>query len=226
MWCFVAAGSVLPGMAWDVPPRLAKVAPGELGLDAQRLDLIDDLIEEGIANKKMPGAVVLVGYRGKIVFHRAYGFRQVLPEPLPMLDDTLFDLASLTKPIATATSVMRLVEEGKVALTDRVGDHIPAFAVNGKERVTIEQLLLHIGGLIPDNAMEDYRDGAQASIDNFLKLGLNYEPGTNFRYSDVSFQVLGELVRAKTGKDVATYASEVIFGPLGMTSTTYLPPRV
>lgn len=225
LWCFGAAGSASSGRAWEAPPRLAKVAPGELGLDPQRLDGIDDLIARGIADKKLPGAVVLVGYRGKIVFHRAYGFRQVLPEPLPMLDDTLFDLASLTKPIATATSVMRLVEEGKVALTDRVGDHVPAFAVNGKDRVTVEQLLLHIGGLIPDNAIEDYRDGPQASIDNFLKLGLNYEPGTNFRYSDVSFQVLGELVRAKTGKDVATYASEVIFGPLGMTSTTYVPPE-
>lgn len=212
-----------PGVSAEPPVRLPRSAPAAAGLADAPFAAIDRLVEQGIADRKMPGAVVLVGYRGQVVWHRAYGHRQLRPEPLPMLEDTVFDLASLTKPIATATSVMRLIEAGELALRDRVADHLPPFASQGKGEVTVEELLLHIGGLIPDNAMADYEQGAEQSIENFLSLGLNYEPGTRFRYSDVGFQVLGELIRAKTGKDVAQYAAETIFQPLGMRETAYLP---
>ncbi len=213
------------GASAEPPGRLPRTSPADANLGASSLDPIDRLVEQGISEGKLPGAVVLVGYRGQVVWHRAYGHRQLQPEPLPMLEDTVFDLASLTKPIATATSVMRLIETGELGLRDRVADHLPSFASQGKQEITIEQLLLHIGGLIPDNAMADYEQGAGQSIENFLNLGLNYEPGKRFRYSDVGFQVLGELVRAKTGKDVAQYAAEAIFQPLGMSETAFLPPE-
>lgn len=211
------------GVTAEPPVRLPQSSPAAAGLDVATFEAIDRVVQQGIADRKMPGAVVLVGYRGQVVWHRAHGYRQLRPEPLPMLEDTVFDLASLTKPIATATSVMRLIEAGELALRDRVADHLPPFASQGKGEVTVEELLLHIGGLIPDNAMADYEQGAEKSIENFLSLGLNYEPGTRFRYSDVGFQVLGELVRGKTGKDVAQYAAETIFQPLGMRDTAYLP---
>lgn len=203
--------------------RLPRSAPAAVAMDGSRLDAIDELVGQAMQEGKTPGAVVTIGRRGRIVFQRAYGHRQLSPEPLPMLVDTVFDLASLTKPIATATSIMRLVDLGLMEVSDTVGEHLPEFAVAGKQDVTIKQLLLHVGGMIPDNAMTDYQDGAEVARSNLLKLGLDYEPGTRFRYSDVGFQVLGELVKAKTGQNIAEFSREAIFRPLGMNQTEYLP---
>lgn len=205
------------------PEALPMVAPDAQGVDAEALAPIAPLVEEGIVAGKLPGAVVLIGYRGATIYHRAFGQRQVRPTAKPMQRSTLFDLASLTKPIATATSVMQLVERGVIDLDDRVSEHLPAFGVAGKEEVTVRQLLLHIGGLIPDNAMADYREGAAEAIANFLAVPLNYPPGSKFRYSDVGFQVLGELVREKTGENLATFSQRTIFEPLGMQETGFLP---
>lgn len=187
------------------------------------LDAINDLVEQAIGEAKLPGAVVTIGYRGSIVFQKSYGNRRSVPVSEPMQNDTVFDLASLTKPIATATSIMHLVDRGKISIDDKVADHLPDFAKEGKQDVTVKQLLLHIGGLIPDNAMADYSDGPEITRQKFLGLKFNYQPGTKFRYSDVGFQVLGELILAKTGKTVAEYSSENIFQPLKMIETGYLP---
>ncbi len=203
--------------------RLPRSTPDAAGMDASLLDQIDERVQAAIEEGKLPGAVVTIGHGGSIVFQRAYGQRQISPESLPMQTDTVFDLASLTKPIATATSIMRLVDMGLIKLSDPVAEHLPEFGVEGKQEITIQQLLLHIGGLIPDNAMSDYQDGIETTRSNFLKLGLNYKPGTRFRYSDVGFQVLGELIAAKTGQSVAEFSHEHIFRPLGMHETAYLP---
>lgn len=203
--------------------RLPRVSPESTGMPQGSLDAIDEWVVGGIRDGKMPGAVVMVGHRGGVVFHRAYGHRQTVPEPVAMQPDTVFDLASLTKPIATATSVMRLIETGVIGLDDKVADHVSEFAGEGKQEVTVRQLLLHVGGLIADNAMSDYQDGPERSRLNFLAVGLKDSPGTRFRYSDVGYQVLGELIAAKTGKSVGEYAAETIFRPLGMHETTYLP---
>ncbi len=220
--------AALPPAA-DAQPRthtsLPRSTPQDTGIDASQLNTIDEVVRQAIADGKMPGAVVTIGHRGAIVFQRAYGHRQISPESLAMHTDTVFDLASLTKPIATATSIMRLVDLGMIQLSDAVSEHLPEFAVEEKQDVTIEQLLLHVGGLIPDNAMADYRDGAEVARSNFLKLKLNYKPGTRFRYSDVGFQVLGELIKAKTGKSVAEFGEEAIFRPLGMRQTGFLPRK-
>jgi len=203
--------------------RLPRSTPDQHGMNAALLDQIDQQVQTAIAAGKLPGAVVTVGHRGSIVFQRAYGQRQISPEPLPMQTDTVFDLASLTKPIATATSIMRLVDQGLIQLSDPVAEHLPEFGVKGKQEITIQQLLLHVGGLIPDNAMSDYQDRIETTRSNFLTLGLNYKPDTRFRYSDVGFQVLGELIAAKTGQSVAEFSHEHIFRPLGMQETAYLP---
>jgi uncharacterized protein YbbC (DUF1343 family)/CubicO group peptidase (beta-lactamase class C family) len=211
--------------ATDIANRLSHATPEQTGLQNGSLDAIDDLVDQAISEAKLPGAVVTIGHRGSIVFQKSYGNRRSVPEPEPMQVDTVFDLASLTKPIATATSIMHLVDAGKINIDDKVADHLPEFAKEGKQDVTIKQLLLHIGGMIPDNAMADYTEGPEIIRQKFLSLKFNYDPGTKFRYSDVGFQVLGELIKAKTGKTVAEYSSEHIFQPLKMTETGYLPGK-
>ncbi len=135
----------------------------------------------------------------------------------------MFDLASLTKPIATATSVMTLVEEGRVSLDEPVAKYIPEFGNHGKESITVRQLLIHQGGLIPDNALDDYKMGPEEAWNRINQLTPTAEPGTKFMYSDVGFLVLGQLVERVTGKNVHEYSRERIFGPLEMTETGYLP---
>lgn len=192
-------------------------------LPSEDLLRIDALVNNAIAEKKLPGAVVLVGLHGSVVLHRAYGHRQLKPELLPMELDTVFDLASLTKPVATATAIMILADRGMIELDAPVARYIPEFGVNDKSAVTVLQLLTHVGGLIPDNAMSDYR-GSQSDIrERLFKLKLNYEPGSQFRYSDVGFQVLGELVSRVSSKALEEFTSNEIFKPLGMMETGYLP---
>ncbi len=207
----------------DRPVGLPTASPESMSLPPQSLDAIDGLVDQAIADKKTPGAVVLIGFRGAIVFHRAYGNKQIEPHAVEMERETLFDLASLTKPIATATSIMMLVDRGLIELSDPVGKHLPAFNNHGKEGITIEQLLLHTSGLTPDNSMNDYKESVNQSIENIMELSLVYEPGTEFRYSDVGFLVLGELVRQKTGMSIHQFSQENLFQPLDMKATGYLP---
>jgi uncharacterized protein YbbC (DUF1343 family) len=210
-----------PGLA--APPKLPVVAPNVVGMDAARLAFIDRAVEDEIAGKKLPGCVVLIGRQGKVVFLKAYGQKQVEPEPVAMTIDTVFDLASITKPVATATSLMILVEEGKLQVRERVTQYIPEFAQKGKDRITVLQLLTHQSGLIADNPLSDYDDGPQRAFERICALGLQAESGTKFIYSDVGFIVLGELVKRISGKTVAEFSQERIFGPLGMDETGYLP---
>lgn len=205
--------------------RLPRAQPEQVGMQSKRLAGIDRLLDRAIAAGELPGAVVLIGHRGHIVFHQAYGHRQLLPEPVAMQTDTLFDLASLTKPIATATAIMQLLEQGRLRLRDPVAKHLPQFAAEGKEQVTIEQLLLHTSGLIADNPLSDYQGDNRAIRNNFLTLALTYPPGSQFRYSDVGFQVLGELVEVVSGRELAQYCRDEIFQPLGMLETGFLPPE-
>src|SRR5687767_7986513 len=125
-------------------------APGAVGMNAGKLNQIDAIVEQDIADKKLPGAVVVVGHRGKIVFRKAYGNRALVPTVEKMTVDTRFDVASLTKPIATATSIMILVEQGKLRLSDNIGKFIPDIDDPDAKRVTIQQLLTHTSGYRPD----------------------------------------------------------------------------
>ncbi|HEY1064778.1 MAG TPA: serine hydrolase domain-containing protein, partial [Pirellulales bacterium] len=175
---FLAFAIGMPATA-DEPPRLAlpEVTPAEAGLDRAPLQKIDEKVAAAIEAGDAPGAVVLIGWRGKVVYLRAYGRRQVEPEPIEMTVDTVFDLASLTKPIATATSIMRLVEQEKLALADPVANHIPEFGSAGKENITVEQLLIHQSGLIPDNALNDYQHGKDEAWRRIYNLKPIAQPG-------------------------------------------------
>jgi uncharacterized protein YbbC (DUF1343 family) len=222
-WLTLAAVALRLTSIQAAPPPMPAARAEEAGMDSRQLRAIDDAVEEGLRAGKMPGCVVLVGRHGKVVFENAYGSRQILPQRVPMTLDTVFDLASLTKPVATATSVMILMERGKIRLDDPVARHIPEFASNGKERITVFQLLTHQGGLIADNSMSDYRDGPEKARQRLFALKPVATPGSKFIYSDVGYLVLGELVRRVAGKGLDEFTRENIFGPLGMNATGFLP---
>src|SRR5262249_40296378 len=135
---------------------LTAASAESVGMSSERLSKIDDAVRESIARKETPGAVVLVARKGRIVYRKAFGDRAIEPKREPMTVDTVFDLASLTKIVATATSMMILVERGKVSLSDPVALYIPEFGKKGKERISIEQLMTHRAGLPPDNEIADY----------------------------------------------------------------------
>ncbi len=210
-------------VAAPAPSKLPHAAPQQVGLHAARLAMIDQVVQEGIQRGEMAGAVVLVARQGHIAYLRAFGHRQCEPVEVPMTTDTVFDLASLTKPIATATSVMKLVEAGQVKLDDPVAKHLPEFAQNGKQDVTILQLLTHQSGLTPDNSLRDYEEGPDKAWQRIWALPLTAEAGSRFLYSDVGFLVLGELVRRVSGRNVHEFSRQHIYGPLGMSETGYLP---
>ena len=206
------------------PPADIEIrTPESMSMDAARLDAIDDIVREGLEQEKMPGCVVLVGRKEGIAFLRSYGFRHLQPEKVEMTTNTLFDLASLTKPIATATSIMVLAQQGKLDLNATVATYIPDFAQNGKDTITLRHLLTHTGGLIADNSIKDYANGPNEAFSNINALKPNAAPGESFVYSDVGFIVLGQIVKAVSGKDVHEFSQEHIFKPLNMTETGYLP---
>lgn len=202
---------------------LPRLAPADLGLHADKLAEMDGLIATAITEKKMPGCVVLVGRANGIAWLKAYGDKRVEPDHQAMTDDTVFDLASLTKPLATATSIMKLAEQGKLSIDDPVSKHLPDFAAEGKEAITIRDLLVHRSGLIPDNAIGDYLEGPIKAKERLLALKPTAPLGTKFMYSDVNFMILGEVVAKASGKALNEFAHDELFQPLDMTETTYLP---
>ena len=209
--------------AHAAPPKLSRAAPSHVGMDVGRLQRIDEVVGEGLRRRRMPGCVVMIGRRGKVVWFKAYGQRRLQPSKERMTTDTIFDLASLTKPIATATCMMKLVELGRVDLDAPVAKYLPEFAANGKADITVKQLLTHQGGLIPDNALRDYNDGYRAAFRKIFALQPYVTPGSRFVYTDVGFLVLAELTRKLTGKNVHEYSQEIVFRPLGMRETGFLP---
>ena len=220
-WMLVVASCLVSTVAnaADLP----RLNPSAAGFDPARLAAIDGLVEELIVAEKMPGCVVCIGRRAGIVLLKAYGRRAVKPAPEAMTVDTVFDLASITKPVATATAIVRLVEEGKLRLSDPIATHIPEFAANGKEKLTVHDLLTHQSGLIADNAIEDYADGPAKAVERIWNLTPLHPAATKFIYSDVNFIVLGQLVERISGESVAAFAERATFEPLGMTETGYQP---
>jgi CubicO group peptidase (beta-lactamase class C family) len=226
--CLVAASislAALPiALAQSTLAGLPLATPESVNMRSDRLNEIDRIVQSGLDRNNMPGAVVLIARRGQIVFLRAYGQRRLRPAPEEMTIDTVFDMASITKPVATATSIMKLVETGKLDLQDPVAKYIPEFAANGKGHITILQLLTHQGGLIPDNSLKDYQDGPDQAFERIYALKTYVEPGSKFVYTDVGFIVLADLVQRVSGMNVHEFSQKHIYRPLGMTETGFLPP--
>jgi len=193
-------------------------------IDRFRLARIETLIEDAIRDGRLPGAVVVVGHAGEIVYTGAFGARAVDGPPEAMTPDTIFDLASLTKVVATTTSVMILVEEGRLRLRDRVVTYLPEFASHGKDRITVEHLLTHVSGLRPDLPLEEVFEGAGTAIARAAAEVPEAGPGERFIYSDINFFVLGEIVRRVTGQTLDQFARDRIFRPIGMRDTGFNPP--
>ena len=189
-----------------------------------KLGAVDSIIQQAIADGNIPGAVLIVGHDGKLVYRKAYGHRALEPRREPMTLDTIFDMASLTKVIVTTTAVMQLVERGKVRLNDPVAKYLPQFAQNGKEDITIRQLLVHFSGLAPDLDLKTPWTGKETAYQMAFAQTLEEAPGSEFVYSDINFIVLGALVEQVSGEPLNQYADRHIFAPLKMTHTRFLPP--
>jgi uncharacterized protein YbbC (DUF1343 family)/CubicO group peptidase (beta-lactamase class C family) len=189
-----------------------------------KLSGVDSIINQAIADGNIPGAVLVVGHDGKVIYRKAYGNRSLEPRRLPMTIDTIFDLASLTKVIATTTAVMQLMEQGRVRLNDPLAKYIPDFAQNGKDDITIRQLLTHYSGLAPDLDLETPWEGKQTAFQLAHVMPPETTPGSGFVYSDINFIMLGELVEKISGETLDTYTAQHIFTPLKMTHTRFLPP--
>ncbi len=214
------------------------LAVASLGAHAQTPDFTaaSTLIDDGIAAKKLPGAVLQVGHNGMVLFTQAYGLRKYAGEPgldgqpapaEPMTVDTIFDMASLTKCLATATAIMQLYEAGKLQFDDPVAKYLPEFAVNGKQAVTIRMLLTHYSGLPEDVSLKDPWGLAAPDKAEGIKRAMNATlygpPGLTFKYSDINFITLGALVEKLSGETEDVYVADHIFKPLGMTQTGYRP---
>ena len=185
---------------------------------------IASLVEAAIARHELPGAVVLIGRGDAIAYRRAFGQRALAPSAEPMTDDTIFDLASLTKVVATTTSVMRLVEEGRLRISDPVAQFIPDFGRYGKSGIAVRHLLTHTSGLRPDLELEVEFHGADEAIRRAIEEVPTALAGERFVYSDINFLLLGDIVRRVSGERLDRYAKAHIFDPLGMKDTTFLPP--
>jgi uncharacterized protein YbbC (DUF1343 family) len=216
-----------------LPPPAARVEPAPVapppppaappGVDAPRLARIDSVVQQEVAAGHIPGAVVLVGHDGQIVYRQAFGKRCIEPRPQPMTVDTVFDIASLTKVIATTTAIMQLAQDGRLGLDDAAAKYWPEFARNGKQRITIRQLLTHTSGLRAEVSPRGRWSGYQGALAVIAADRPVNPPGTKFRYSDVNFIVLGEVVRRVSGQPLDVYCPQKIFGPLGMRDTSFRP---
>jgi uncharacterized protein YbbC (DUF1343 family) len=184
---------------------------------------IDRVIDEAIQQNRLPGAVLLVGHDGQVVYRKAYGQRAVVPQAEAMTVDTIFDCASLTKVIATTSSLMKLFEEGRFRLNDKVTDYIPEFQ-GGKSDITLRNLFTHFSGLAPDVSLKPEWSGNDTGLRLAYTTKPTGPPGVRHVYSDINFILLGELVHRLSGKPLNEYARENVFLPLGMKETTFLPP--
>jgi uncharacterized protein YbbC (DUF1343 family)/CubicO group peptidase (beta-lactamase class C family) len=183
---------------------------------------LDDVINQAIQEDEIPGAVILVGHNGQIVYHKAYGSRALEPQREPMTLDTVFDIASLTKVVGTTAGIMKLVEAGKVRLNDRVTEYLPEFQ-GGKSDITVRMLLTHYSGMRPDVDLEPVWSGYETGIQKALVDLPAAPPNAQFTYSDINYLLLGEIVRRASGKPLPDFVRDEVFGPLGMTDTGWLP---
>ena len=220
----LCVAAVLMLLAGGAHAQRASPAAASAELDTAKLQAIDALVRQEIEQKKLPGAVVLIGRGPRILYHRAIGQRAVEPSPEPMTLDTIFDLASLTKVVATTTGMAMLIEQGKVRLNDRVSTFVPGFERYGKADITIRHLLTHMSGLRPDVDLADAWKGYDTAISLAIEEVPTAPPGTRFVYSDINFFLLGDIISRVSKQPLEAFARDHIFKPLGMKDTMFVPP--
>ena len=198
--------------------------PEEVGMSSLHLSRIDVVVEEAIQKGDVPGAVVLAARQGRIVYRKAFGHRALRPRREPMTTDTIFDLASLTKTVATAPSVMILVEEGRLTLSDPAGLFLPDFSRHGKENITILSLLTHFSGLRPGLDQDEIWNGFEEAVRRAGDEQLVAVPESRFIYSDINYIVLSAVVAEAAGTPLDEFSAARVFSPLGMKQTTFRPP--
>ena len=214
---------VILALVFCLPISALAAQTPQAGNDAD-FKSVDAVIENAVAEHNVPGAVLIVGHNGKILHRKAFGSRSLEPTHEAMTVDTIFDLASLTKCIATTTSIMQLVQQGRIRLADSVATYLPDFAQNGKKDITIRDLMTPYSGLPPDLDLKVAWSGHQAAYQMAMREKPTNPPGSRFVYSDINFETLGFIVEKLTGQSLNEYASQKIFAPLGMRDTRFLPP--
>lgn len=192
---------------------------------------ISALVNDEIAKGNFPGAAVLVGQNGRTLYEQAFGNQVIEPNQLPMRTDTVFDLASMTKPMATGAAVMKLVDQGRLKPDDYVRQYLPAFACAGKEEVQIRHLLTHTSGLPAYTNAQALADqhGSPCSeevINKICRLESMNPPGETFRYSCLGYIALAQIVQQVSGQSIDAFTRENIFAPLGMQHTRFQPPEL
>ncbi|MEW6659715.1 MAG: serine hydrolase [Thermodesulfobacteriota bacterium] len=194
-------------------------------VDDTRFAPIEVAAREEIDAQHFPGAVVLVGHQGRVVYRQAFGQRCLEPQPQSMTEDTIFDLSSLTKVVATTTAIMQLSDSGLLNIDATVAKYWPEFAQNGKDCLTLRQLLTHTSGLRVEINPRAHWSNYQEAMEVIAADRLLRPPGTEFRYGDVNFIALGEVVRRVSGQRLDVYCAKKIFKPLGMRQTSFNPPK-
>jgi CubicO group peptidase (beta-lactamase class C family) len=215
---------------------LPSAKPEDVGMSGKQLALLDGLLGDAVARKDFPGAVLLVARKGKVVYRKAFGLSQTVPESRPLTADMIFDLASVTKPVATATAVMVLVERGQIRLWDKVSEYVPEFSkwygekgVAGEE-ARLWHLMTHTSGLPPytdaKEAAKKLGDPCAPAALAGLIAGIPKEApaGKEFVYSCLNYITLAHIVQKVSGKTIAEFTEETIFRPLGMKRTFFRPP--
>lgn len=213
--CFAASGTASAAVG---------AAPASATADSARFAVLDGVVQEAVTSGNIPGAVLLVGHDGNVVYRKAFGERSLEPNREKMTVDTIFDLASLTKCVATATSIVKLIDEGKVRLNEPVKTYLPEFAKNGKEDITVRQLLTHYSGLREDLDLKAPWEGRDTAYRMVMDEKPAFAPGSRFLYSDINFETLGFIVEKVSGMSLNDYAFRNIYEPLGMKETRFLPP--
>lgn len=191
----------------------------------QDANWLNQRIRSTLKQQSIPGAVVLIGQGRTILYWQAFGFRQLVPHQQPMTVDTLFDLASLTKVVATTPAIMQLVAQHRLDLDAPVSRYWPEFAQQGKGAITLRMLLTHTSGLRAGLYSTQDWHSTSAALGMVLAERPLEKPGSHFRYSDINFIVLAHLVTLVSGEPFDQYCQRHLFQPLGMTDTTFRPLR-
>jgi uncharacterized protein YbbC (DUF1343 family)/CubicO group peptidase (beta-lactamase class C family) len=202
----------------------AATRPRRAVSSSPRLTSLDPIVEAAIQDGQVPGAVLLVWHDGQVVYRKAFGSRSIEPRREAMTLDTIFDIASLTKVVATTIAVMQLVQKGEVRVNEPVAKYLPEFSQNGKEDITIRQLLTHFSGLPEDLDLSQPWQGRDTALQMAYAEKLVNPPGSRFLYTDIDFIVLGALVERVSEMPLDQYCRQHIFAPLAMTQTRFLPP--